>query len=235
MKSQSVLKISRTWSFNSKVSKVFDNHVRQSIPLYNEFHKQMSKIAEFYCKDNSLVYDLGCSTGNFILEISKIKKNNLEIVGIDDSKKMIEICKFKTKNLKKNKIKLIYGDMFDLKFRKSDLIVCCLVLPFFKREKQIKLIKKIYNSLNIGGAAIFLNKSISKYPHFENIFNQLYYDFKLGKGISTTDVLKKTQSLRSVHTVNTTYDDHQYLKKVGFNKIDIFFKYLNFTGFVVEK
>ena len=47
----------------------------------------MSKIAEFYCKDNSLVYDLGCSTGNFILEISKIKKNNLEIVGIDDSKK----------------------------------------------------------------------------------------------------------------------------------------------------
>ena len=30
--------------------------------------------------------------------------------------------------------------MFDLKFRKSDLIVCCLVLPF-KKEKQIKLIK----------------------------------------------------------------------------------------------
>ena len=104
MKPKSVLKISRTWSFNSKVSKVFDNHVRQSIPLYNEFHKQMSKIAEFYCKDNSLVYDLGCSTGNFILEISKIKKNNLEIVGIDDSKKMIEICKFKTKNLKKIKL-----------------------------------------------------------------------------------------------------------------------------------
>ena len=57
---------------------------------------------------------------------------------------------------------------------------------------------------------------------------------KFGADI-TKDVLKKTQSLRSVHTVNTTYDDHQYLKKVGFNKIDIFFKYLNFTGFVVEK
>ena len=46
MKPKSVLKISRTWSFNSKVSKVFDNHVRKSIPLYNEFHKQMSNLAE---------------------------------------------------------------------------------------------------------------------------------------------------------------------------------------------
>ena len=72
MKTKTNLKISRTWSFNEKVSKVFDSHVNQSIPLYDEFHKQMSKIAEFYCKDDSLIYDLGCSTGNFIKEISKV-------------------------------------------------------------------------------------------------------------------------------------------------------------------
>ena len=51
------------------------------------------------------------------------------------------------------------------------------------------------------------NKSISKYPHFENIFNQLYYDFKLSQSISPKDVLKKTQSLRSAHTINTTQDE----------------------------
>ena len=61
MSSKNYLKISRTWSFNSKVSRLFDNHVRQSIPLYNEFHTQVSKIAEFYCKDDSVIYDLGCS------------------------------------------------------------------------------------------------------------------------------------------------------------------------------
>ena len=96
-------------------------------------------------------------------------------------------------------------------------------------------IKKIYKSLNSDGAAIFLNKSISKHANFENIFNQLYSDFKLSKGILPSDVLKKTKSLRSVHTINTTEDDLKLLKKVGFKKIDIFFKYLNFTGFLVEK
>ena len=235
MSSKNNLKISRTWSFNDKVSKVFDNHVRQSIPLYDQFHAQISKIAEFYCKDDSVIYDLGCSTGNFIKEISKIKRKNLNIIGIDDSKKMIQLCKLKTENIKKNKITLKCIDMFKVKFEKSDLIMCCLVLPFFKRQKQEQLINKIYQSLNNNGAAIFLNKSISKYSHFENIFNQIYFDFKLSKGISASDVLKKTQSLRSSHTLNTTEEDLEFLKKTGFKKIDIFFKYLNFTGFLVEK
>jgi len=235
MSSKNYLKISRTWSFNDKVSKVFDNHVRQSIPLYNEFHTQVSKIAEFYCKDDSVIYDLGCSTGNFIKEISKIKRKNLNITGIDDSKKMIQLCKFKTKKIKKNKITLKCADMFKVKFEKTDLIICSLVLPFFTKQKQEELIKKIYRSLNNNGAAIFLNKSISKHPQFENIFNQIYFDFKLNQGISASDVLKKTQSLRSSHTISTTEEDFEFLKKTGFKKIDIFFKYLNFTGFLVEK
>tara|TARA_A100001015_G_scaffold274453_1_gene330842 strand:+ start:60 stop:767 length:708 start_codon:yes stop_codon:yes gene_type:complete len=235
MKLNNNLKISRTWSFNEKVSKVFDHHVKQSIPLYKEFHLQICNIAEFYCKDESLIYDLGCSTGHFISEISKIKSKNLTIVGIDNSKKMIEICKKKTKKIKRNKIILICDDMFKLNFKKCDLVICCLVLPFFTRKRQELLIKKIYKSLNNNGAAIILNKSISKFPHFENIFNQLYSDFKLSRGISSRDVLKKTQSLRSVHTLNTSDDDLSYLKKIGFKKIDIFFKYLNFTGFIVEK
>ena len=49
------LKISRTWSFNNNVSKIFDKHVRQSIPLYDHFHKQVAKISEFYYKPESIV------------------------------------------------------------------------------------------------------------------------------------------------------------------------------------
>ncbi len=229
------LKISRTWSFNNNVSKIFDKHVRQSIPLYDHFHKQVAKISEFYCKDQSVIYDLGCSTGNFIKELCKINKINLNLFAVDESQKMIELAKIKLKKENKKKVVFICTDIFDLKFKKSDLIVCSLMLPFFVRKKQEILIKKIYKSLNKGGAAIFLNKSISKFSHFENIFNQLYSDFKLKQNISPEDILKKTRSLRSVHTLNTIEDDFSMFKKVGFKKIDLFFKYLNFSGFIVEK
>jgi tRNA (cmo5U34)-methyltransferase len=235
MKKKKYLKISNNWEFNSKVSEVFDQHVRESIPFYNQFHKQIAKISEFYLKDNSIIYDLGCSTGNYIKEVCKLKKKNLNIYGVDESKKMLKLANFKIKNVNKNKIKFINNDLLKLKMFKSDLIVCSLMLPFFSRSKQVQLIKKIYNNLNVGGAAIFLNKSICRHSHFENIFNQLYYDFKLSMGVRPVDVLKKAKSLRSVHTLNTTQEDTVLLKKIGFKKIDIFFKYLNFTGFLVEK
>ena len=228
------LKIGRTWSFNNKVAESFDTHVKQSIPLYNNFHDQICKIAEFYCKENSLIYDLGCSTGYFVKKISKFKKN-LEIIGIDESKKMIEICRSKTKKITNNKVNFICSDIFKIKLKKSDLIVCSLLLPFIKIDRQKKLMNKIYDSLNEKGAAIILNKSLSNHSNFENIFNQLYYDFKIKQGLSNDDIMKKAKSLRSIHTLNTIEDDYEMYKKIGFSKIEIFFKYLNFTGFLLEK
>ncbi len=229
------LKISKTWSFNNKVAKVFDVHVNQSIPMYKEFHKQIAKISEFYLKDNSVIYDLGCSTGNFIFEVCKIKDKNLIIYGIDESKKMLELAKIKTKKFKNNKIKFICGDILKTKFKKFDLGVCSLMMPFFSHQKQEKILKKIFINLNNNGAAIFLNKTICEYSNFENIFNQLYYDFKISKKISSRDILKKARSLRSIHTTNSSSNDIKKLKKIGFSKVEIFFKYLNFTGYLVEK
>ena len=108
LKKKISFKISRTWSFNKSVSKVFDAHVIESIPLYKRFNNQIAKISEFYLKDNAVIYDIGCSTGNYISEICKIKKNNLKIVGIDQNKDMINIAQKKIRKFKKkNDIKLI--------------------------------------------------------------------------------------------------------------------------------
>lgn len=236
MKKKINLKISRTWSFNKNVSKVFDDHVVESIPLYNRFNKQIAKISEFYLKDKAVIYDIGCSTGNYISEICKAKKKNLKIVGIDQNKNMISIAKKKIRKFKtKNEVKLICNDVFNLKFEKFDLAVCSLLLPFFVRSLQVKLVKKIYKSLNRNGAAIFLNKCISESSRFENIYNQLYYDFKQEQGVSPSDILKKSKSLRSVHSINSSSQDVKLFKKIGFKKVEIFFKFLNFTGYLVEK
>ena len=136
------LKIKNNWVFDKDVSKVFDKHVRQSIPFYNNFQKQIAKISEFYLKDSSIIYDIGCSTGNFILELNKIKKKNLNIIGIDESRDMIKIAESKTHKIKKNNLKFVQSDIFKVDLKKADLIVCSLVLPFFSRSEQKKLLKK---------------------------------------------------------------------------------------------
>ena len=230
--------INKSWAFNKNVSVNFDNHVRKSVPFYNTFQKDIAKYAEFFLKDRSLVYDLGCSTGQTIKYLSELNiDTKFKVIGIDNSKSMIKIAKNNMKKIKNKNISIdiLYNDVNKLKLTKSNLIYSILLMPFLSKKNQFNFLKKSYSSLENGGGFICVNKILSNNSQFQDIFNQLYYDFKLSKGISSKDVLKKTQSLRSAHTTNTTQDDQLFLKKIGFQKIDIFFKYLNFTGFLVEK
>ena len=52
-----------------------------------------------------MVYDLGCSTGNTIIEILKLNLNvDFQIIGIDDKLSMLKIAKAK---LSKQKLKKV--------------------------------------------------------------------------------------------------------------------------------
>ena len=61
-----------TWRFNDKVAQHFDKHVNQSIPHYKDLQLYISALAEWFIKDGSIVYDLGCSTGESIKNICQL-------------------------------------------------------------------------------------------------------------------------------------------------------------------
>ena len=87
-----------SWVFNRNVAKLFDKHVRQSIPFYDPIQKYISSLSEWFIKDNSLVYDLGCSTGETaknILKFNKKRKIKFRYIGIDNSSQMIKLAKKK--------------------------------------------------------------------------------------------------------------------------------------------
>ena len=63
--------IEGTWRFNDNVAKNFDKHVNQSIPHYGDLQIYISSLAEWFIKDGSLIYDLGCSTGESVKNISR--------------------------------------------------------------------------------------------------------------------------------------------------------------------
>lgn len=54
------------WSFGNGVAQHFDEHVRQSIPLYDEGHNLVCHLSDFFIRDHSLCYELGSATGNLI-------------------------------------------------------------------------------------------------------------------------------------------------------------------------
>ena len=85
------------WNFKKKAAKNFDRHVKKSIPGYIEGHDLILDISNFFIKKDSIIYDLGCSTGTLISKLSQhnSKKKLAKFIGVDVEKDMIKIAKKK--------------------------------------------------------------------------------------------------------------------------------------------
>ena len=58
------------WKFTGKTAKNFDTHIKKSVPLYDWSHDISLKLSDFFLNEKTNVYDLGCSTGTFLKELS---------------------------------------------------------------------------------------------------------------------------------------------------------------------
>ena len=94
----------KSWSFSQKIAPFFDDHITKSVPFYKEFQWLCCEISDYFVKDKSIVYDIGCSTGAFTRKLSEnhLDKKNLKIYGIDIVKEMISYAKKKKPKKKYN-------------------------------------------------------------------------------------------------------------------------------------
>ena len=222
------------WKFDSNISKVFDKHVRKSIPFYDEIQKNVSSLSEWFIKDGSIYYDIGCSTGQTIYNIFQRHNNkDIKIYGLDIQNKMIQIAKKKNKS--KN-IKFLKKDFNKkIKLKKNDFTTCLFTINFLKKIKRLKMLKTIFDSLNAQGAFVLVEKVNSSNILNQSIFTEMYYDFKIDNKLSHLHIINKAKSLRGVMTPLTEEENIRMLKKVGFKKIEVFFKWFNFSGILAIK
>ncbi len=76
---------------------------------------------------------------------------------------------------------------------KSDLIVSNYFIQFIHPKKRQLLFDKIFESLNYGGGFIFFEKTRGPDARFQDIFSQLYNDFKLENGFTEKEILNKSK------------------------------------------
>ncbi|MDC0941462.1 methyltransferase domain-containing protein [Candidatus Pelagibacter sp.] len=225
-----------SWVFNKNVAKTFDLHVKQSLPFYDSIQKYISILSEWFIKDNSNIYDLGCSTGETaknIFEFNRKRKIKFNYVGLDNSPQMIKLAKQKIKN--KN-IRFKTADINKVSFKKnSDLFICLLTFPFLKLNERKKLLKNVYNSLKVGGSLIFVDKIYSENPLVQDIFTQILFDSKIENKLTTTQILNKAKSLRGSMNLYQQPEIIKFCQEAGFKKNDVFFKWFNFVAIISIK
>lgn len=228
-------KIKKEFEFDEKVASVFDDMLSRSVPFYKEVIDICTYFIIKNINTNDTVLDLGCSTASLLIELSKKSKVELNLIGIDSSKAMLELAKKKIDAFNLN-IKLLEGDILKLDFQKDcSAIVSNYTIQFVRPIYREELFKKIFDSLKSDGIFIFSEKIVTDDKILNKDIIDKYYEFKKNNGYSDFEIIQKREALENVLIPYTENENITIAKKVGFKSVNTIFKWLNFSTFIARK
>lgn len=214
--------------FSFKTIKDFDKHINASVPNYNHIHELILSMSSYFIRTDCSVNDLGCSSGLLINNLDKYHSDkSISYNGYEMEEHIVN-----KKYFGENK-NLILGDALALPLEKNNLTFCIFLLQFLPMSKRCLLLRKIYESLEEGGALIITEKTYEEVGMMQDIFTFSYYDLKL-KSFTSEEILSKQKVLRKIQKPLTIKRNEEMFSNAGF-KINRFYQSLNFCGWICLK
>ncbi|MCE3039139.1 carboxy-S-adenosyl-L-methionine synthase CmoA [Helicobacter anatolicus] len=227
---------SKQFEFDSKVASVFDDMLTRSIPYYNTTLELSIDFIHYHIKDKAMpiIYDLGSSTGNFLLSLKQALQKESLLYGLDNSPAMIQRAMEKSKAYGYD-IHFECQDFLKTDFLDCDAIVAHYTIQFIRPLYREKLIQKIANALyKKQGIFIMSEKMTTQDKKLDKEMIDRYYCFKKQQGYSINEITKKREALENVLIPYTLEENIQMLKNCGFKSVEVLFKWINF-GTIIAK
>jgi tRNA (cmo5U34)-methyltransferase len=221
--------------FDEATAAVFDDMVLRSVPLYPEIQRLAVELASKDLRDGSLVYDLGCSTGLTLLELSKaVNGRKVRMIGVDASAPMLDRAKarFEAAGLA-DPPALIRADVTQLpEFEEADAFLVILTLQFVPLSCRRTILSRIRSKLKPGGCCILVEKVAGESQIMQRLYDKLYDDLKRSNGYSNAEIEHKKTALQDV-LIPCRIDEYQkMIEDCRFTEIGTFFRWCNFAGLI---
>lgn len=220
------------WVFDDEVAQCFDEMLKRSIPNYETMRELVYNVGRHYVKDGAAVMDIGCSNGNAALPF--VKTFNNQFILCDVSESFLDLCR---KGFKEHKnVQIINHDLRNgVPDVQSCLILSILTIQFTPIEYRQKVINSVYEHLQPGGAFIFVEKLLGTTYDIDSVLVDEYYELKRENQYTQEQIHAKRKSLEGVLVPITESWNVDLLRSAGFKKIDCFWRYLNFAGYLAVK
>jgi tRNA (cmo5U34)-methyltransferase len=227
------------WEFNEEVARCFDDMLKRSIPQYDEMRRLILSIASHVLDSSKdrVVLDLGCSTGLNISPLVERYGASATITGVDVSEPMLAEASARfSKYPSSESVSIIRVDLRN-EFPPAvyNLITSVLTVQFIPMEHRQALLKKIYDHLAPEGCFIMVEKVLSNYHQLNDIMTEEYAKFKMEHGYSQEQIDRKKIALEGVLVPVASDWNRELLRQAGFEKTDIFWKWMNFEAYACFK
>lgn len=226
--------INKQFEFDEEVASVFDDMLGRSVPHYKDVQDLTLFFAKKHLRDGSRVYDLGCSTASMLIHLAKKSSLDLDLVGIDSSTAMLELASKKCSSYGVE-ADLVQADLLEFEFKSADLFISNYTLQFIRPLVREELVKKIFNSLEHGGAFIFSEKIISHSAKLNKDLIEYYYEFKKLQGYSEFEISQKREALENVLVPYSELENIKMATNAGFSHCEAIFRWANFATFIAIK
>jgi tRNA (cmo5U34)-methyltransferase len=224
------------FTFDSAVARVFPDMIKRSVPGYAETVAMSGVIAGEYARDNTNLYDLGCSLGAVTLAMRHgVKAEGCNIIGIDNSVAMIEQAgHYLALDDGHVDVELLCADITAQQIDNASVVALNYVLQFIAQEQRLDLLTQIAKGLNNGGALI-LSEKISFDDDEQVLQDKLHLDFKRANGYSELEIAQKRSAIENVLIPETENAHIERLKQAGFSRVVRWYQCFNFVSYLAIK
>lgn len=226
----------KSFAFDQQVTNVFADMIKRSVPGYDSILKSIAMYCMQYGKDNSNIYDLGCSLGAVaITAAAATKEIDCQIIAVDTSSPMVKNCQSIIDEKKlNNKVTVLQQDIVNLLIKNASVVISNFTLQFIPKDQRLNVVQGIYHGLNTGGIFILSEKFTSD-ESSDNFLIEHYHAYKKLNGYSNKEIQAKRQALKDVLVSDSQLEIGNRLKSVGFTKVFQWFQCFNFASFIAIK
>lgn len=223
--------------FDRATAAVFDDMIRRSVPLYGEIQRMTGELAADFAEPGSVLFDLGCATGNTLLQLDPVIDPAVRFVGVDNSSDMLAQARLKLDGLESGRvIELVEADLHATEvMQNASVAVMVLTLQFIRPLQRERVIRKVLEGLNDQGCLILIEKLIFEDSLFNRLFIRYYYNLKKRQGYSESEIAHKREALENVLIPYRPEENRELLRTAGFRHVEEFFRWYNFCGMVAVK
>jgi tRNA (cmo5U34)-methyltransferase len=225
------------FQFSEQVAEVFDDMLARSVPNYGQVIEMIAQLLGRFLAPGDRVYDLGCSTGNTLLQLARrLESLDLRFIGLDSSPAMVHKASLKAEMYsKKERLAFQQGDITATPLEPAGAIICNYTLQFIRPLRRPEFLARVAGSLKPGGVLILSEKSISHDPVLNRAYIDFYLDFKRAQGYSELEIAAKREALENVLIPFSIEENRRLLSDAGFASVETFFQWFNFVSFVAVK
>jgi len=224
------------FEFSQSVVRVFPDMIERSVPGYGLLLELTPLMVRRAVRDNSRIYDLGCSLGAATLAARRaVTAEGVEMIAADNSPDMVRRCReIVAADNSRVPVQVLEADACALPIENASVVLMYFTLQFIPLEQRQTLLQKIAAGMKPGGVLLLAEK-LAFDPDDQHWLDMHHHDFKRDQGYSDLEIARKRQALENVLVPETRDVHHERLKNAGFSQVVDWFQCLNFTALAAIK